>query len=206
MNSIIVARSNDPGMSRRTMLDMYRFRHKVFHDRLGWEVNSRNGMEIDVFDKLEPFYIVAKDGHRRVEGCWRLLPTTGPYMLKDTFPQLLRGEAAPEVGNIWELSRFAVDSSEPGDLAQGNMRMLTFEMIRSVVDFAESRGIRHFVTVTSVAMERMMKQAGICFRRFGDGKAERVGKVLTVACWVDIDDRLHQAVDALPIDLTREAA
>ena len=205
MNSIIVARSNDPRMSRRTMLDMYRFRHKVFHDRLGWEVNSRNGMEIDVFDELDPVYIVAKDGHRRVEGCWRLLPTTGPYMLKDTFPQLLRGEAAPEESDIWELSRFAVESSEPGDLAQGNLNMVTFQMIRLIVEFAESRGIRHYVTVTSVAVERLMKQAGISLRRFGDGRAQRVGKVLTVACWVDVG-MLRQAVDALPADLSREAA
>lgn len=205
MGSIIVAQSNDPEMSRRTMLDMYRFRHKVFHDRLGWEVNSRNGMEIDIFDELDPVYIVAKDGQKRVEGCWRLLPTSGPYMLKDTFPQLLRGEAAPEEGHIWELSRFAVESSATGDLAQGNLSLVTFEMIRSVVEFAEKQGIRHYVTVTSVALERMMRQADICLRRFGDGKAQRIGRVLSVACWVDVD-RLRQSVDALSADLRREAA
>jgi acyl homoserine lactone synthase len=98
-----------------------------------------------------------------------------------------------------------VESSDPGDLAQGNLNMVTFQMIRLIVEFAESRGIRHYVTVTSVAVERLMKQAGIYLRRFGDGKAERVGKVLTVACWVDVG-MLRQAVDALPTDLPREAA
>jgi len=205
MNSIIVAQSNASGMNRRTMLDMFRFRHKVFYDRLGWEVNIRNGMEIDIFDELDPFYVVAKDGQRRVEGCWRLLPTTGTYMLKDTFPQLLRGDAAPQENHVWELSRFAVESSEAGDLAQGNLSMVTFEMIRTIVEFAEKQGIRHYVTVTSVAVERLMKQAGISLRRFGDGKSQRVGKVLTVACWVDVD-MLRQAVDAISADLPREAA
>lgn len=207
MNSIIVARSNDPTMNRRTLLEMYRFRHKVFHDRLDWEVSSRNGMEIDIFDELDPIYIVAKTSHRRVEGCWRLLPTMGPYMLKDTFSQLLRGEAAPEEENIWELSRFAVESTSAGDLAQGNVGILTLEMIRSALEFAETRGIRHYVTVISVALERLMKQAGFSVRRFGDGKAQRIGKVLSVACWIDIDDRLRQALYAiLPADLSRKAA
>ena len=43
-----------------------------------------------------------------VLGCWRLLPTTGPNMLKDTFPQLLHGHPAPHQTDVWELSRFAV--------------------------------------------------------------------------------------------------
>lgn len=207
MNSIIVAQSHDPLLSRHTRQEMFRFRHKVFHERLGWEVSSRNGMEIDIFDELNPVYIVAKNGNSRVEGCWRILPTTGPYMLKDTFPQLLCGEAPPSASDVWELSRFAVESTSTGDLAQGKMGIVTFEMMRSAVEFADKRGIRHYVTVTSVALERLLKRAGIPMRRFGDGKAQRIGKVLSVACWVDIDDRLRQAVSgALPADLSQEAA
>ena len=202
MNGIIVAGPSDPALNRSTMLDMYRFRHKVFHDRLGWEVASRFGMEIDVFDALNPVYVVAKDEASRVEGCWRMLPTTGPYMLKDTFPQLLRGENAPEEAQIWELSRFAAESTETGDLAQGNLGLVTLEMIRSIVDFAQRWGITHFVTVTSVAVERLMKRAGIPMRRFGDSRAERVGKVLSVACWVNVES-LRLAVYG---DLSREAA
>lgn len=205
MNSIIVARPSDPLLNRRTLHDMFRFRHKVFHERLGWEVNSRNGMEIDPFDGLNPVYVVARNSLRRVEGCWRLLSTTGPYMLKDTFPQLLRGEVAPEESHIWELSRFAVESAATGDLAQGNLNLVTFKMIRSIVDFAEKRGISHYVTVTSVALERLMRQAGIPMRRFGDGKAERIGKVLSVACWVDTDE-LRQAVYALAAEPPRKVA
>ena len=202
MNGIIVAGPSDPALNRSTMLDMYRFRHKVFHDRLGWEVASCFGMEIDVFDALNPVYVVARNEEARVEGCWRILPTTGPYMLKDTFPQLLRGESAPEETEIWELSRFAVESTDAGDLAQGNLSLVTFEMMRSIVDFAYRWGIRQYVTVTSVAVERLMKRAGIPLRRFGDCKAERVGKVLSVACWIDVDG----ARQALYGDLSREAA
>lgn len=208
MESIILARSNDPGIDRGLLHDMFRFRHKVFRERLGWEVASRNSMEVDVFDELDPVYMLARNERRAVEGCWRILPTTGPYMLKDTFPQLLRGESAPREKNIWELSRFAVESAANGDLAQANLGPVTFAMIGKVLAFAEQQGIDHYVMVTSVALERLLKRAGFPLRRFGDGKAERVGKVLSVACWVDINDQFRRVVrGAVPaLERHREAA
>lgn len=194
MNNIVIAKSGDLGLDQSTLHDMFRFRHKVFHDRLKWDVTCRNNMEMDLYDELKPVYIIAKSKAKTVVGCWRLLPTIGPYMLKDTFPQLLHGESAPQANNIWELSRFAVESSADGELAQANLSSVTFEMIRSAVLFADKQGISQYVTVTSVALERLLKFAGIRLRRFGDGKAERVGKVLSVACWIDVDDKLRQIV------------
>jgi len=47
-----------------------------------------------------------------VVGCWRLLPTTGPYMLKDIFSHLLWGKPAPEQPDVWEISRFAIAGGE----------------------------------------------------------------------------------------------
>jgi acyl homoserine lactone synthase len=194
MTSVIIAKADDPILDTHTKEDMFRFRHKVFRERLEWDVETNNGMEIDRFDALMPVYMVAKSDHGVVVGSWRFLSTTSPYMLKDTFPQLLRGEVAPESDEIWELSRFAVESSDSGDLAQASISSTTFEMLRSAVEYADEKGIRHYVTVTSVGLERLLKSVGIPLRRFGDGKAERVGKVLSVACWVDIDDRLRWAV------------
>lgn len=192
-----MARSDDPTMDKGTLHGMFRFRNHVFHERLGWKVECRNGMERDVFDDLDPVYVVSKGKGRRIEGCWRLLPTTGAYMLKDTFPQLLGNEAAPEDPAIWELSRFAVRSSSQGLLSQGGVSAVTFEMMKQILAFAEENGIRSYVTVTSVAVERLFKRAGIPIRRFGDGKAQRVGHVLSVACWIDINDEVRQVVSRL---------
>ncbi|HYH99608.1 acyl-homoserine-lactone synthase [Hyalangium sp.] len=87
---------------------MFRLRHKVFHELLGWEVEVREGQERDRFDALETHYIILHAPRQPMAlGCWRLLPTTGPYMLRDVFPQLLHGEAAPCSPQIWEISRFA---------------------------------------------------------------------------------------------------
>ena len=76
------------------LCEMHTLRAKVFRGRLGWEVPVLSGMEIDGYDALEPRYMQMREGET-LRGCWRLLPTEGPYMLKDSFPQLLDGQEAP---------------------------------------------------------------------------------------------------------------
>lgn len=193
MSQVMLAGGGASTLDPVTLVRMFSFRHRIFHDRLGWEVTSDHGMEYDHFDELDPVYILAKDQHKLVEGCWRLLPTTGPYMLKDTFPQLLAGESVPTDPNIWELSRFAV---EPGnsECQQARLNEVAMGMMRSAYEFAVAHDISHYVTVTSVALERLMKKAGVPMYRFGDGRAQRIGKVLTVACWIPIDDALKEAL------------
>ncbi len=115
-------------------------------------------------------------------------------MLKDTFPQLLRGEAAPQDPAVWELSRFAVQPRDGSSTAQASLNGVTFSMLRAAYDYAVRHHIRSYVTVTSVALERLMIKAGVPIKRFADKKAQRIGKVLTVACWIDIDERLHDAL------------
>ncbi|MDH5180925.1 MAG: GNAT family N-acetyltransferase, partial [Gammaproteobacteria bacterium] len=110
--TIYFGKADEHMYDSQTLFNMFRFRHKIFHDRLKWDVNSIHGMEYDEFDALNPYHMIASNDKKEIEACWRILPTTGPYMLKDTFPELLRGEEAPQRDDIWELSRFAVAPSE----------------------------------------------------------------------------------------------
>ena len=189
MSKILMGGGDIPRFDERTLCGMFAFRHEVFFKKLGWDVETHDSMEFDLFDTFNPVYMVAKDEHESIEGCWRLMPTTGSYMLRDTFPQLLRGEQVPCDKQIWELSRFAVDASHDEGNVQAPLNSVTMGMIRSLYDFAVENGIDQFVTVTSVALERLLKRTGLPIHRFGDGKAQRVGKVLTVACWVDINEQ-----------------
>src|SRR5271165_7582008 len=69
---------------------MFRNRAEIFSGRLGWDVVVRNGYERDQFDDANPLYLVSVDPE--TEDYWgslRLLPTTGPNMLRDVFPYLL---------------------------------------------------------------------------------------------------------------------
>ena len=91
------------------LAEMHRLRYRIFKERLGWDVQVSGDMEVDEFDAYRPVYLLQRSEDSRVQGCVRLLPTTGPNMLRDTFPELLDAQAAPASGAIWESSRFGVD-------------------------------------------------------------------------------------------------
>ena len=67
---------------------MHRLRYRVFKERLGWDVSVVGDKEIDAFDGLGPTYLLVVTDSRKVVGSARLLPTNGPNMLADTFPEL----------------------------------------------------------------------------------------------------------------------
>jgi len=160
---------------------MHRLRAKVFSDRKGWQVPVMSGMEIDGYDALEPHYMLLREADGMLRGCWRLLPTDGPYMLKNTFPQLLHGEAAPCAPDVWELSRFAMENGgQPGFGFSG----VALQSVCEIIRFGHRQGIREYVTVTTTSVERMLMRAGVVLRRFGP--ALEVGVETAVAIRVDI--------------------
>ena len=208
MSSILIAQANDHHMKPQALRGMFRLRDEVFNKRLGWDVKSCEDMEKDEYDDLNPVYFIARDAELRVHGCCRLLPTTGPYMLRDIFPLLLRGEPVPQDPNVCELSRFVIRPTSRYDCRQANFSGTTFEMLQNLVDYAKVRGIHSYVFVTSVALERMLRKIGIPLRRFGDQQAIRFGKVLSVACWMEINEETWRAVhgDVRNTQILQEAA
>lgn len=200
-SEIIVIRADDPVLPEVLLKSMFRFRHKIFRERLGWDVMCLDGMELDVFDALRPVYILSSASDAAVNGCWRLLPTTGPYMLKHIFPQLLDGTPPPQDAKVWELNRFAVDSSGRSPQDKKKVRRTICGMVQNALDFAEHNGIRQYVTVTSVALERHFRHIGVPMRRIGSGVASYLGDVCSVACYIDINDELRGAVRKLAAGL-----
>ena len=169
--------------------NMYRLRAKVFKGRMGWDVSILSGMEIDGYDALDPYYMLISEPSNKVRGCWRLLPTEGPYMLRDTFPELLHGHPVPEGTNIWELSRFAIETDGP----QGfGFAELALESMREIVSFGDRMGIDRYVTVTTTAIERLLRRTGIAITRFGP--PIRIGVENTVALNIDIGEQTHTAL------------
>ncbi|MET0266476.1 MAG: acyl-homoserine-lactone synthase [Duganella sp.] len=162
MNSIQIGQRHK--FSRVELRDIHVLRAKVFRDRMGWEVPVLAGMEIDGYDALEPHYMVIRATDQRICGCWRILPTMGPYMLKDTFPELVQGAALPEQENVWELSRFAIETE--GDNRFGFAERAK-EAMRGIVNFADEQGISKYVTVTTTAVERLLRHAGVETTRMG---------------------------------------
>ncbi len=165
----------------RDLWEMHTLRARVFKDRLGWEVPVLSGMEIDGYDACEPMYMMIYEAGGPLRGCWRLLPTEGPYMLKDSFSQLLHGQAAPSDPRIWELSRFAIQTDNSGPFGFSE---ITMESISEVIAYGYDAGIDQYVTVTTTAIERMLRRAGVVTRRFGEPL--KIGIETAVALYVDV--------------------
>lgn len=205
MNNVTIDYANSNNLSSHLIQSMFHLREQVFKGRLGWDVTSIDGKERDEFDDLNPVYMLSSNVHQQLEGCWRLLPTLGPYMLKDVFPQLLRGEKLPEDEHIWELSRLAVHTQSEHFRLKANLNEVTFDMFRNVYDFAVQNNIKRYVVVTSAAIERLLRHVGIPTQRFGDGKLTKIGKVMSVCVWVDINEQFRQAVYST-YNIEKEAA
>lgn len=136
---------------------MFQQRYRVFSQRLGWNVTVENGEERDAFDDCFPIYLLAYDETGRLAGSWRFLPTTGPYMLRDVFPQLLRGARPPYHPLVWEGSRFAVESCGG---RKGGRGRVSSELLCGVTETCIAYGIRELITVYDARMERLLPRLG----------------------------------------------
>jgi acyl homoserine lactone synthase len=169
--------------------EMFRLRARVFRDRMGWDIPTIAGMEVDGYDALGPYYMVIKDSAGRVCGCWRMMPTEGPNMLRDTFSQLLEDKSAPAGRHIWELSRFAIESSNEHAFGFAD---LTTQAIRSAISFADRMGISQYVTVTTTPIERMLRRTGMELSRLGP--PQRIGVENAVALKIAMSQQTHVAM------------
>ena len=148
---------------------MFRLRDEIFHKRLGWDISSHNGLKRKMFDKLKPVYLVARGDQRKVSNCARILPTMGPYMLEDVFPELLDGDNTPQDERTWELIRFTANADKTNP--QRGVGAISLGLMREAVEFAEEHHVDRYVSVTSVAMEWMRKCLAVPMTRLANGKA-----------------------------------
>jgi len=185
MHASIIEMPNAEADVSRRLEGMFKLRHEVFKERLDWEVGSQGGRERDMFDDLDPVYIVCEE-QGDVLGSWRLLPTTKPYMLKDVFPELLYGMPAPEAPDVWEISRFAVSKRVGGNDSLGTVKAVTNVLLEQLFTFAARREIKRIVAVADVRFERILKRAGLLTNRFGPPM--QIGATRAVSGYADVTD------------------
>jgi N-acyl-L-homoserine lactone synthetase len=166
------------------LAEMHRLRYRIFKERLGWDVEVSGDMEVDEFDACRPAYLLQKDDDGRIQGCVRLLPTTGPTMLRETFPVLLDGRPAPACHTVWESSRFGVDLGSRAERTGRSIARATFELFAGMVEFGLMRELTDIVTVTDARMERILCRANWPLRRLGSPRA--IGKTLAVAGYLEV--------------------
>lgn len=172
-----------------------RYRHRVFVERLGWQLPVCDGAELDQFDRPDSVYVVARDDKENVIGCARLLPTTRPYLLGEVFPQLLNGLTPPCTPDVWELSRFAaVDLNRRDSLVGGGQSSspLTIRLFHESIACASAHGAKKLIAVSYVGVERLLRRGGIRARRAGPPIV--VDGYPIIACLIDLDG--HSEFDA----------
>jgi acyl homoserine lactone synthase len=178
--------------SRGLVTDLAVYRHKVFVETLGWQLKCENALEFDQFDHDDTLYVAAKNEEGRINGCARLLPTTGPYLLGDVFPQLLNGLAPPSSADVWELSRFAAmdfASHAAGGAGQFSSPVAV-GLLRASIETAARHGAKRLITVSPLGIERLLRKAG--FQAWRAGPPVIVDGHPLFACWIPCDDTIRE--------------
>jgi N-acyl-L-homoserine lactone synthetase len=173
---------------------MHQLRYRVFHERLGWEVTTVGDMELDHYDIARPIYLVHLNADGVVDGCVRMLPTTGSNMLAHTFPALLDGQDAPCAPTVWESSRFAVDTPTGGRDQVRAASRVTLELFAAAYELGVILGWTEIVTVTDLRVEKLGRAAGLQFERFGPPL--QIGKTQAVAGRGPVSPAIYEAICA----------
>lgn len=180
-------------LSNIRLLDqMFRVRAQVFKDRLGWEVKVKDGYEKDEFDDLNPLYLMSVDENENLQGCLRLLPTTGPNMLRDVF-NILIPDGKIESPLIWESSRFCINPNikhADRDNETAFVNKVTIELLSGIAEVGMAAGLEFIVTVYDARMARLLKRINCPADVLGG--PIKVGKVMTYASLFEVSEAMWQ--------------
>lgn len=185
MHRLFIGRIGEGGLSPELAREMFRLRHEVICEKLGWQPTRPDRLEIDEYDDEHSIYFVLKNlATQRVDASWRMRPTSQPYMLERSFGMLLDGVEAPHQQDVWEVSRFvaaeSAASTERFTLGEASRELLS-QTILNACRF----GIRSYVWVTTVSLERLGTRLGYRPQRLGP--AQRIGNVLCIAERIEVD-------------------
>jgi acyl homoserine lactone synthase len=179
---------------------MFRNRAQTFSERLGWDVSVKDGYERDVFDDANPLYLICVDQHtNEYWGSLRLLPTTGPNMVRDVFPYLLGEGEYIESATIWESSRIcAVPAAGQPERSRCGVNLALGELLAGIGEVAIIAGLTQIVSVFDARIYRVLRAAG-CNPQI-IGRPRRIGGAMSYAGLFDTGEGPLQAIrDALGI-------
>ena len=169
------------------MAEVAQYRHRVFVEKLGWQLQCEQGLEYDQFDGLQTHYVVAQSEDAEVIGIARLLPTNGPYLLGEVFPQLMNGLPVPASADVWELSRFAAvdfNAQFTSALAQFSSPVAV-GLLKASLEHAATLGAKKLITVSPLGVERLLRKAGFAAHRAGPPMLIDGSPIF--ACWIEVE-------------------
>ena len=147
-----------------TLRSFAELRYGVFIRQLGWALPlSADGQERDQFDDADAVYLTISNAAGQVVAGARLLDTARHSLLADIFPHLVDG-AAPSHPSVFEITRFVVDPRAERVAGCGD---LSAELLWGLQEYAAHVGLRELVSVSYVALERLLRRGGYRIERLG---------------------------------------
>lgn len=131
-------------LNRDLVEQHYRLRHRIYVEERGWLALARpDGRERDQFDTDDAVYLLAVEGSRVVGGS-RLVPTAGPHLMADVFPDLANVKGLQRGGGIFEWTRYFV---APDRRESGRSCDVSGALAAGVMEFGLAAGIRRLTVV-----------------------------------------------------------
>lgn len=161
---------------------MLRDRKTVLIDRLGWDLRSPDGLhELDQYDGDDTLYLVVhQPGTGRHLGSVRLLPSTGPHILGDLFPQLC-ADGVPVGEDVWEITRLV---TAPG-LSRAEALQVRRQLSIALFEHALEQGISRYTMVTHMAWLPSLLSIGWDAEPLGFPHGDGAGAVAALQIHVD---------------------
>lgn len=149
MVHLIVGASNP--VARERLQAMFRQRHDIFIKEKGWQLASRDGLEIDQYDDDDTLYLLQYAPDGELVASMRMNATDRPFMVLDAFADMVQGPITrgPE---IWELTRGALSPKLRKSKLYG-------QVICGVLEAALLWGAKKSIGIYSV--DHIMKQMRI---------------------------------------------
>ncbi len=189
-----------------TLLDeMFRLRARIFYDRLGWDVTVVDGKERDKYDDEAPVYIIyADDDTGGIKGSLRLLPTTGPTLLADTFADTLPDAALISAPTIWECTRFCLDDKMLDRGNRDELQIASGILIAALGEVGLKAGIESVLGNFDSSMLRLYRRIGCEVETLG--RTERFGRPVYLGLFPITEEVLANVKSRLKTALPRQAS
>lgn len=149
---------NDYSTHRDDLDAMYRLRHKVFFDKLRWQVTSQDGMEKDEYDENHTYYLIFKDKNNVVRGCQRYIPMNHACMFDGPFDFVLPNLKDYKNAKHWEASRLAVDYDFVEEYTKEDAQKVFTRISAASMLLGLDAEIKSFLTLSYPSVARVLSQ------------------------------------------------
>lgn len=165
--------------------DHHRLRKQVFIDRLNYQVPHCERWEWDQYDTPNAVYLLVTWNGQVVASC-RLVPTTGPYMIRDIFPDLHEGPP-PAREDTWEMTRILTSDLPPESIR----RIALLALLLAMQDFCLSRRVSFLLALMPDTIFRNMERRGDIKFHVHEKKSRKIDGVISSALIMGINEKMR---------------